>query len=371
MSKYSLFLALILFLSTGIQGTAQQSFIEVKGNNFKDRFQAAITEARAGSKPTRFWIAYSFNPRAGYAYRAEGKNGGSFSGRVTADSAKETRETGNVAVFSLLEPNGTTVEVALRNLDRNNDQGKLPVYWLGHADNKDSLNYLQGLLEANPANKASDSAVQAVALHDGPLAAEVLMGLIRNSSAANVKLKAVQWLSMISEARPFFLELVRNEHESVDLRRQAVFALGVWGQKTPALADLEVVYKVITNREVKERILLVAQMDQSENAERFLSEVATTDVNALTRKRAILYLGQKPGSRSFNALSEALNRAEGDFEVQRTVLMAISQRPRDEAIPFLIDVAEKHSNKQLRNQAVFWLQRSDDERAREFLKQSN
>lgn len=372
MRKYALLVAVILLLSFSVQVMAQEhSFIQVKGNSFKDRLERATAEARARSNQTRFWTAYTFEVRAGYAYRAgahEVNAGGSYSGRVPPGSAAETT---NIGVFTLHEPDGVVVRVTLHNLDRTNDYGKLPVLWLGRAETGDSLGYLQSLLESSAANAASENAVQAVAMHSDPQASKVLMRLISNSSASNIRLKAVQWLSMIGDSQPFFLELVQNERENLDVRKQAVFALGLWGQNAPALADLERVYKVISNREVKERILLIARMDESENAQQFLVEVASSDSDAVTRKRAILYLSQKSGPKSFDALRDALNRPDASAEIQRAALMAISQRPRDEAVPFLIDVAKRHPNQELRNQAVFWLQRSDDTRAKEFLKPSH
>jgi HEAT repeat protein len=381
MRKHYLIVTAILLLSSVCTGAAQDSssvaaqnssFVNVNGTSLKDRQEAAAAAARARSKQARFWTAYSFDVRSGFAYQADGAAKGRDGGTYTGPAARGSgAETGNLAVFSLHEPDGrSVVSVGLQNLDRQNDYGGLTVYWLGRAGTEESLGYLRGLLEAGPANRASESAAQAVAMHDGPLAGRVLTDLIRNSTAAGVKLKAVQWLSLIGEGRHFFLELVRNDQEDTEVRKQAVLALGVWGRGAPVLGELAPAYDAITNREVRERILLVAHMGEGDDALRLLTHVADADTDPVTRKRALLYISQKPGPRAFEYMRESLNRTDSSPEIQRATLMAISQRPRDEAVPVLIEVARTHPDRELRNQARFWLQRVDDERAREFLRQT-
>jgi HEAT repeat protein len=44
-------------------------------------------------------------------------------------------------------------------------------------------------------------------------------------------------------------------------------------------------------------------------------------------------------------------------------VFAISQRPRDEAIPTLIQLAQTHRDPNVRKKAIFWLSQMDDPRA--------
>ena len=47
-------------------------------------------------------------------------------------------------------------------------------------------------------------------------------------------------------------------------------------------------------------------------------------------------------------------------------MFALSQLPKDEGVPLLIDIARKNTNPVVRKQAIFWLGQSKDPRAIEF-----
>ena len=53
----------------------------------------------------------------------------------------------------------------------------------------------------------------------------------------------------------------------------------------------------------------------------------------------------------------------------RRAVFALSQLPKAEGVPLLIDVAKKNSNPVVRKQAIFWLGQSRDPRAIEFFAQ--
>jgi HEAT repeat protein len=55
-----------------------------------------------------------------------------------------------------------------------------------------------------------------------------------------------------------------------------------------------------------------------------------------------------------------------DTEVKKRAVFALSQLPRDEGIPKLIEVARTNKNLEVRKQAMFWLGQSKDPRALTF-----
>ena len=55
-----------------------------------------------------------------------------------------------------------------------------------------------------------------------------------------------------------------------------------------------------------------------------------------------------------------------DTEVKKKAVFALSQLPRDEGVPKLIDVARNNRNPAVRKQAIFWLGQSHDPRAAQF-----
>jgi HEAT repeat protein len=50
-------------------------------------------------------------------------------------------------------------------------------------------------------------------------------------------------------------------------------------------------------------------------------------------------------------------------------VFALSQLPRDEGVPKLIDVARNNRNREVRRQAMFWLGQSNDPRALKFFEE--
>ena len=77
----------------------------------------------------------------------------------------------------------------------------------------------------------------------------------------------------------------------------------------------------------------------------------------------MFWLGQAAGDAATASL-DTLSRDSGvDREVQKQVVFALSQRPKDEGIPILIRVARTHRDPEVRRDAVFWLGQSNDPRA--------
>ena len=55
--------------------------------------------------------------------------------------------------------------------------------------------------------------------------------------------------------------------------------------------------------------------------------------------------------------------------MKRQAVFALSQLPRNEAVPRLIDVARNNRNSEVRKQAMFWLGQSQDPRALAFFEE--
>ena len=58
-----------------------------------------------------------------------------------------------------------------------------------------------------------------------------------------------------------------------------------------------------------------------------------------------------------------------DTDVKKKAVFALSQMPKDEGVPKLIEVAKTNRNREVRKQAMFWLGQSNDPRALEFFEQ--
>ncbi|MBO0725277.1 MAG: HEAT repeat domain-containing protein [Blastocatellia bacterium] len=345
-------------------------FVAVEGANLSARMTAAIGLGRAAG--TRYWTAYAFDARPGVSVDADW-NGARTSGDGVSLSFDSTRETRNLGVFLLREPNDTAVtRVEVYNLDRAREYSGYRVYWLGRGGNEESLNLLRGLVEGRndkTAARVSEHATMAIALHDDARVAGMLKNFVRQSSVEKTRMSAVFWLGQIGGETQFLADLARNESEGREARKQAAFAIGI-SKDSDAISTLRNLYNSVANRDVKEQIIFAASINEDKDASvNFLIDVAGKDNDRESRKKAIFWLGQKAGERSLSALKDTIDRADADTEAQKQAVFAISQRPKDESVPLLIKIAKTHPNSAIRKQAIFWLGQTGDERAVDLFKE--
>lgn len=86
------------------------------------------------------------------------------------------------------------------------------------------------------------------------------------------------------------------------------------------------------------------------------------------RKSAIASLGRIAGQKSLGALTGTVD-GDADIELQKQAVVAISRRPRDEAIPILIRTARNHPRMPIRKLAIQMLGQTGDERAVVFFRE--
>jgi HEAT repeats len=91
---------------------------------------------------------------------------------------------------------------------------------------------------------------------------------------------------------------------------------------------------------------------------------ATTHV----RGQALFWLAQRAGDKAVGAISDAIAR-DPETSVKTRAVFALSQLPKAEGVPLLIQVARTHSNPAVRKQAMFWLGQSKDPRALKFFEE--
>ncbi len=82
-----------------------------------------------------------------------------------------------------------------------------------------------------------------------------------------------------------------------------------------------------------------------------------------TRRDAVFWLGQIAGDAATANLSQLVANDTIDRGVRESAVFALSQRPRDEGVPALIQVAQTNKDPDIRRKALFWLGQSNDPRA--------
>jgi hypothetical protein len=346
-------------------------FIPVEGADFKSKMEAALKRARATDPAKSFWTAYSFDVRPGVAVDAEtiGNDGSRTFVQGSSVSFGGQAETRNLGIFLLREPgNGSITRIEVYNLERTHEYGGLPVYWIGHVTTNDSLPFLNDLIELNQTSRVGEHGIMALALHDDPRVGPMLEKTVEHSAVQKNRSQAVFWLGQIGGEQPFLINLVQSEQESVEVRKQAAFAIGV-GKDDNAIGALESLYDSVNPREVKRQIIFAVSINRSsDSAVNFLIRVAGTDPDREMRKQAIFWLGQKAGQKGMEALGNMVE-SDPDTEVQKQAVFAISRRPEDEAVPLLIKIAKTHPKGEVRKQAIFWLGQIGDQRVLDFFKE--
>lgn len=354
----------------------RDQFINIEGSDLKTGIENAVKRGRSMSPATPFWVAYSFDVRPGVAVDAELKE---FRGATTSFSGASVSigtssgvsiETRNLGVFLLHEAGGSPItRIEVYNLDRKREYTGYPVYWLGRAGNEESLSFLKGLADSDQSGKVAERAILAIGLHDDRRVAGMLKEMFRKQKTDKARSAALFWLGQIGGEHEFLAAVSRNEQESIEMRKHAVFAIGV-SKDAAAMSALTNLYATAAAREVKKQILFAVSINQNKDeAVDFLIKVATNDPDQEQRKQALFWLGQKAGERSLEVLGNVVESHDADTEVQRAALFAIGRRPKDEAVPRLIEIAKTHPKGEIRKQAIFWLSRSGDQRAIDFFKE--
>ena len=72
-----------------------------------------------------------------------------------------------------------------------------------------------------------------------------------------------------------------------------------------------------------------------------LIDLARNDPASNVRGQALFWLGQKAGARAVGALGHAVDD-DPDHDVRIKAVFAISQLPKDESVPKLIELAKTH-----------------------------
>ena len=426
-------------LQTQSPNTTVQSFTPVEGADLMARLDAAQAKARARQTP--YWSAYTFDVRPGVAvdpaireFNGSINTFGDTSVFVGTTSGGITVETRNLAIFLLRDPASNQItRMEVYNLERKREYSGYPVYWLGRANNEESLNYLRALAAAAPLDRLSERAVLGIALHDDARVGGMLKNFITTSPNQRIRSSAVYWLGQVGGEQAFLASLVRNDAEDKEMRRSAAYAIGRsrdhgtvatlqglyenvkdveirrsiisavdnsideqlaftfllsvakndpdWEsrrtairhlghfERADAVEELIKIYGSDSNVEIKKAVLRSLSENKGTRAEDKLFEIARSNEPLDVRRQAIRVLGERVSQRSFDFLSTTAQSTDANAEVQVQAVRAIGERRAEESVPLLIKIARTHPNQLVRKQAIRSLGESGDPRAIDFFRE--
>jgi len=344
-------------LQTQSSATTVQSFTAVEGADLMARLEAAQSQAR--SKGTPYWSAYTFDVRPGVAvdpairdFHGTMNQMGDTTVFIGTNSAGVTVETRNLAIFLLREPSSNQItRMEVFNLERKREYSGYPVYWLGRANNEESLNYLRAIAAATPLDMLSERAVLGIALHDDSRVGSMLKSFISSSANQRIRSTSVYWLGQVGGEQAFLATLVRNDAEDKKLRRSAAHAIGQ-SHDRGAIATLQGLYESVKDLEVRRSVISAAGNSIDEQpAFAFLLTVGKNDADWEARRIAVRQLGHFNRDDAAEELMKIYTN-DSNVEVKRAALRSLAETKNPRAHARLLDVARTETNPELRKTAI-------------------
>ncbi|HEV8368562.1 MAG TPA: HEAT repeat domain-containing protein [Pyrinomonadaceae bacterium] len=342
---------------TQSSATAVQSFNAVEGADLMAKLDAARERARAKQSP--YWSAYAFDVRSGVAidpaireFHGSINTMGDTSVFVGTTADGMTVETRSLAVFLLRDVTSNQItRMEIYNLERKREYSGYPVYWLGRANNEESLNYLRALAAAAPLDNLSERAVLGIALHDDARVGGMLKTFVGTSPNQRIRSSSVYWLGQVGGEQAFLAGLVRNEAEDRKLRRQAAHAIGQ-SHDRGAMPVIQSLYDAVKEVEIRQGLIsAAANTTEAQPAFTFLLGVARNDVDVESRRNATRQLGRFQREDAIDELFKIFAN-DTNLDVKRAALRALAETKSARAQTRLMDIARTDNNPELRKQAI-------------------
>ena len=344
-------------LQTQSSSANVQSFTPVEGADLMSKLDAA--QARGRTRQTPYWSAYTFDMRPGVAIDPEVRE---FSGSmntigdttvfVGTTAGGVTVETRNVAIFLLRDPSANQItRMEIYNLERKREYSGYPVYWMGRANNEESLNYLRALAAASPLDLLGERAVLGIALHDDARVGGMLKNFVSSSQNQHIRSASVYWLGQVGGESTFLASIVRNEAEDKKIRRSAAHSIGQ-SKDRGAVALLAGLYESVKDVEVRRSVInAVGNSVDQQAAFTFLLSVAKNDADPETRRSAVRQLGHFQREDAVDELMK-IYAADPQLDVKRAALRALAETKSARAQTRLLELARTEPNPELRKQAI-------------------
>jgi HEAT repeat protein len=337
--------------------TTVQSFTTVEGADLMAKLEAA--QARARTRQTPYWSAYTFDVRPGVAvdpvireFNGTMNTMGDTTVFIGTTPGGMTVETRNLAIFLLRDPgNNQITRMEVYNLERKREYSGYPVYWLGRANNEESLNYLRAIAAASPLDMLSERAVLAIALHDDSRVAGMLKNFVTTSPNQKIRSSSVYWLGQVGGEQTFLASLVRNETEDKQLRRSAAHAIG-HSRDRGTVATLKDLYENVKDVEVRRSVISAAGNSIDEQpAFAFLLSIAKNDADWESRRTAVRQLGHFQREDAVDELMK-IYQNDASIDVKRSALRSLAETKSPRAQARLLEVARTDTNVELRKTAI-------------------
>lgn len=344
-------------IQTQSPDTTIQSFTAVEGADLMARLDAAQTRAR--SRQTPYWSAYTFDVRPGVAvdpaireFHGTMNTMGDTTVFVGTTSAGVTVETRSLAIFLLRDPASNQItRMEVYNLERKREYSGYPVYWLGRANNEESLNYLRAIAAAAPLDMLSERAVLGIALHDDSRVGGMLKNFVTTSPNQRIRSTSVYWLGQVGGEQIFLATLVRNDNEDMKIRRAAAHAIGQ-SRDRGTVTTLQGLYDGVKDAEIRRSVISAAgNAVEQQPAYAFLLAIGKNDADWESRRTAVRQLGRFQREDAAEELMKIYNN-DANIEVKRAALRSLAETKNPRGQARLLEISRTESNPELRKTAI-------------------
>jgi hypothetical protein len=332
-------LGLVLFIGAG---SAEAQVIRHPGQagTLAERFEWARREA-AGAKKM-FYVGFSIRRLMGehsmFGTNIEGAFGGGQTleemiyGRrpateknaaeVPGGAARERKIWKEVAILLKFASSAASdpSSVGAANLSMMVRLGDIPLYWLGPAEDGESLARLIAHFDKSPAGELRESLLHVIALHRKPdQVIPVLERVINGRDSESVRAEAAEYLGEQDDVRALpILKRLLGADPSLEVRKGAVAGL--------------------------------VELDLPEAADTLI-EFALRGREKEIRNEAIQGLAEKATKKTIGTL-EQLAYSDKDTEIQKEAVQALADLPEKDGLPYLIRVAKTHADPAVRIEAI-------------------
>jgi HEAT repeat protein len=121
-------------------------------------------------------------------------------------------------------------------------------------------------------------------------------------------------------------------------------------------------------RKLNDSAVTVIALTKGDQPLNELLTLARDGSTSQVKGNALFWLAQRAGMKAVGSITAAIEN-DPDTKVKERAVFALSQLPKDEGVPLLIQQARSNKNPVVRKQAMFWLGQSKDPRAVKFFEE--
>jgi HEAT repeat protein len=248
------------------------------------------------------------------------------------------------------------------------------LYLIGRSPNSDAVSIVLDVAKNDTDASIRGDAMSWLARGAGDQAVPLLEDLLRNSTEERTQRSAIAALGMIDtdRARRAVLTIIERNDAPERVRYDAIVNLARMRDGRLVNAEeqnyLRSLYGKLESTRLREAVLTAVSRIATTENEQFLLAIARNQNEMPSLRAAALQRLGRMNTVSVTDIAKLYDVADSR-SLREQILHALSQRKEPEAIDKMIEIARKDTDPQVRRTAINMLSRSNNERAKQFIKE--